>query len=225
MTNLFAEKLRISTQHNINKNIKFFHLSCFCSTQSLNKMISSINSQSVFCLFFFVYLSFPTTPSSYSFCLLPIYYNLYLGLDEWSESIGQLIHHTPMHKWIHIDSQYAARQHTQSIHISMIKFALISMSTNRTSPPVTRPYNYWITIYGFSMVTSSMISSHFAQCETIFDKVYPLQLSWTHFGQQHYDRCNLMQRSDHHWQRKSRRKSVYEMLKIDSFSYSFKVYR
>lgn len=56
-----------------------------------------------------------------------------------------------------------------------------SMSTNCVSPTSARPSNYWITVYGFSPAATSMILSHFAQCGTILDKVFPSQSgNWVH---------------------------------------------
>lgn len=56
-----------------------------------------------------------------------------------------------------------------------------SISTNCLSPTSSRPSNYWITVYGFSPAATSMILSHFAQCGTILDKVYPPQSgNWVH---------------------------------------------
>lgn len=44
-----------------------------------------------------------------------------------------------------------------------------------------RPSNYWVTVYGFSHAATSMILSHFSQCGTIVEKVFPPQSgNWVH---------------------------------------------
>lgn len=56
-----------------------------------------------------------------------------------------------------------------------------SMSVNCLSPPSARPTKHWITVYGFSPAAVSMILSHFAQCGTILEKVFPPQSgNWVH---------------------------------------------
>lgn len=56
------------------------------------------------------------------------------------------------------------------------------MSVNCMSPPPPpRPTKHWITVYGFSPAASSMILTHFAQCGTILEKVFPPQNgNWVH---------------------------------------------
>lgn len=54
---------------------------------------------------------------------------------------------------------------------------------NFQSPPqpTSRPTNYWVTVYGFSPAATSMILSHFSQCGTIVEKVFPPQSgNWVH---------------------------------------------
>lgn len=54
-------------------------------------------------------------------------------------------------------------------------------STNCLSPTSSRSTNYWITVYGFSPAATSMILSHFSQCGTILEKVFPPQSgNWVH---------------------------------------------
>lgn len=56
-----------------------------------------------------------------------------------------------------------------------------SMSVNCLSPPTARPTKHWITVYGFSPAATSMILTHFAQCGTILEKVFPPQSgNWVH---------------------------------------------
>lgn len=55
------------------------------------------------------------------------------------------------------------------------------MSVNCLSPPSARPMKHWITVYGFSPAATSMILTHFAQCGTILEKVFPPQSgNWVH---------------------------------------------
>lgn len=55
------------------------------------------------------------------------------------------------------------------------------MSVNCLSPPTVRPTKHWITVYGFSPAATSMILTHFAQCGTILEKVFPPQSgNWVH---------------------------------------------
>lgn len=58
-----------------------------------------------------------------------------------------------------------------------------SLSINYFSPPANnnRPTKHWITVYGFSPAATSMILTHFAQCGTILEKVFPPQSgNWVH---------------------------------------------
>lgn len=56
-----------------------------------------------------------------------------------------------------------------------------SMSVNCLSPTSSRPTKHWITVYGFSPSTTSVILNHFAQCGTILEKVFPSQSgNWMH---------------------------------------------
>lgn len=56
-----------------------------------------------------------------------------------------------------------------------------SMSVNCLSPPAARPTKHWITVYGFSPAATSMILTHFSQCGTILEKVFPPQSgNWVH---------------------------------------------
>ncbi|XP_055843979.1 nucleoporin Nup35 [Episyrphus balteatus] len=48
-------------------------------------------------------------------------------------------------------------------------------------PPLPRYTEFWITVYGFPQSATSMILSHFSQCGTIIDKVFPSQNgNWVH---------------------------------------------
>lgn len=56
-----------------------------------------------------------------------------------------------------------------------------SMAANCLSPTQLRPSNYWITVYGFSPAATPMILSHFSQCGTILEKVFPSHSgNWVH---------------------------------------------
>lgn len=49
------------------------------------------------------------------------------------------------------------------------------------SPTSSRPTKHWVTVYGFSPAATSMILTHFAQCGTILEKVFPPQSgNWVH---------------------------------------------
>lgn len=56
------------------------------------------------------------------------------------------------------------------------------MSVNSClSPTSTRPTKHWITVYGFSPAATAMILTHFAQCGTILEKIFPPQSgNWVH---------------------------------------------
>ena len=57
-----------------------------------------------------------------------------------------------------------------------------SMSVNNClSPTSTRTSKNWVTIYGFPPAAVSMILTHFAQCGTILEKIFPAQNgNWIH---------------------------------------------
>lgn len=56
-----------------------------------------------------------------------------------------------------------------------------SMAASCLSPTAMRPSNYWITVYGFSSAATPMILSHFSQCGTILEKVFPPHSgNWVH---------------------------------------------
>lgn len=45
----------------------------------------------------------------------------------------------------------------------------------------SRPSNFWVTVFGFPHTATSMILSHFSQCGTIVEKVFPPQSgNWVH---------------------------------------------
>lgn len=49
------------------------------------------------------------------------------------------------------------------------------------SPPMARGSKNWVTIYGFPPAAASMILTHFAQCGTILEKIFPSQNgNWIH---------------------------------------------
>lgn len=56
-----------------------------------------------------------------------------------------------------------------------------SIAPNCLSPTTARSPNHWITVYGFAPAATSMILTHFAQCGTILEKVFPPQSgNWVH---------------------------------------------
>lgn len=59
---------------------------------------------------------------------------------------------------------------------------LNSSTMNYASPSASLPSNnFWVTVYGFPSTATSMIISHFSQCGTIVDKVFPTQNgNWIH---------------------------------------------
>lgn len=59
---------------------------------------------------------------------------------------------------------------------------LNSSTVNYASPSASLPSsNFWVTVYGFPSTATAMIISHFSQCGTIIDKIFPPQNgNWIH---------------------------------------------
>lgn len=52
---------------------------------------------------------------------------------------------------------------------------------NTCLSPTGKSSNFWVTIYGFPQTATSMILSHFSQCGTIVEKIFPPQSgNWVH---------------------------------------------
>lgn len=69
-----------------------------------------------------------------------------------------------------------------SPNIVNLPYDLRNNNANLTQcPPIPRYTEFWITVYGFPQSATSMILSHFSQCGTIIDKVFPSQNgNWVH---------------------------------------------
>lgn len=70
----------------------------------------------------------------------------------------------------HLDQSYDFRNNSMSVNC-------LSPITSSSS----RPTKHWITVYGFSSAATSMVLTHFSQCGTILEKVFPPQSgNWVH---------------------------------------------
>lgn len=57
----------------------------------------------------------------------------------------------------------------------------IDTSNLLQSPCIQHSTEFWVTVFGFPQSATSMILSHFSQCGTIIDKVFPSQNgNWVH---------------------------------------------
>lgn len=109
-----------------------------------------------------------------------------------------VMHHQSMHYGTPLSNQYQLNQSINDSYLSaggknnsFIPSRLTSPTVPNSTPfdyrdsaqcpPLPRYTEFWITVFGFPQSATSMILSHFSQCGTIIDKVFPSQNgNWVH---------------------------------------------